>query len=101
MGNYVYEQLVRTHISTMSDSTKIRIDWPFLRDNRMYLDVKAILTYNNGRSIAIPITSYNEGFMLIDGANIYEINIHSPIYLHIVYTSMPEEEGDSYGYNNY
>lgn len=106
MGQYVYEQLVVTNIdSSFSNSSSIKIIWPSSLDKgKIYLDIKAILAYNsNGLSVAIPIVacSSNESYLTIDGRNIYEINIASPIYLHVVYTSMPKEGGDYYGYNNY
>lgn len=106
MGQYVYEQLVTVPIDSSSSSSAISINWPSsLGKGKLYLDIKAILTYNkggdNGVTIAIPIKYYYSNKIHIDGNSIYDIDKSQPIYLHVVYTSMPEEEGGYYGYNNY
>ena len=101
MGQYVYEQLVMTNIDQRSTSSCVNVCWPSsLEKNKMYLDIKALLQFNDGTTIAIPILSYNGDYILLDGNNIYNIDKSQHIYLHVVYTSIPEE-GDYYGYNNY
>lgn len=88
MGQYVYEQLIPITQETCSSFPKLAVD------NPMFLKFDVI-----GDSF---ISSHKMEGPVIEGTIVYleEREMTYGKYMHVVYTSMPEE-GDYYGYNNY
>ena len=110
MGNYVYEQLMPIELISFATGSSIYFNFSNLDSlgikNVLFLDIKVIITYQDGKKIAIPIEGRNiigiDDILCISNSNMYILDPTKQCYAYIVYTSMPEESGGAYyGYNEY
>lgn len=101
MGQYVYERLIPS--ADMLLSSMAEIPFSILPGNIMILDCACI--YENGLSTPETLFKFSQGgsdFMWAFRMPLSDINyLGNLLYIKVVYTSMPEEGGDYYGYNNY
>ena len=93
MGQYVYEQLIPHD----GDSHHRYNTWFALQDlaiqNPMFLDAQCVMSDG-----VCPCDIKVQGYEVEAESNGQREGIK---YVRVVYTSMPDEEGDYYGYNNY
>lgn len=100
MGQYVYERLIPS--ADMLLSSMVEIPFSILPENSMILDCACI--YENGFSPTDNIFKFKEGdnFNWAFRMPLSDIDhLGNLLYIKVVYTSMPEEGGDYYSYNNY
>ena len=110
MGQYVYEQLIPITDSTSSRYISIDLSSYGIEQDRLFLIemhvIRECVNQNIGKTLylTIPITNLNLNYKgeLTFTTNIDTdavINFTGKLYLHIVYTSMPEE-GEVYYYGD-
>ena len=96
MGQYVYEQLIPITLQEAQTGGVSfylpRIDTP----NIMFLELKVIITFNDGTKSAIAVSSIvkhtgPDKLLYIPGGNVYDLDKSKQCYAHVVYTSMPED----------
>ena len=101
MGQYVYEQLIPI-ASLVQDGGAFFIPKDFFLSKEIFVFDCAFVGFGyflHGEVTQVQTSYLGDGYMVNGSGGAYDAVRYK--YIKIVYTSIPEEGGDYYGYNNY